>query len=382
MSTNSNKIIGLSNPLTVVQVLPALQAGGVELSTLEVAAELVRKGHRSIVISAGGRMVADLVAGGSEHIEWPIGRKSPWTLRLVPRLRRFLRERQPDILHAHSRLPAWVAYLAWRGMDRNARPRFLTTVHGIYRAGRYSAIMARGERVIAVSQAVKNYLLAHYRFVPPETITVIHGGIDPAHFPYGFRPGAEWLAAWRSSQPQLAGKKILTLPGRLTRLKGHQDFIRLIGDLTARGLPVHGLAVGDISPKKTNYFKELIKSIQDAGLDKDISFLGHRQDVREIMAVSDLVLSLSHQPEAWGRTVIEPLSMGKPVLCYDHGGVTEILRASGFSGGVPSGDLAALTEKAASLLENPVQIAPWPIFRLQDMLDKTLALYGELKRTA
>jgi glycosyltransferase involved in cell wall biosynthesis len=363
-----------------VQVLPALQAGGVERGTLEVAAELVRHGHQSIVISGGGRMVTDLVAGGSEHIEWPIGRKSPWTLRLVPRLRAFLRERQPDILHARSRLPAWVAYLAWRGMDAATRPRFVTTVHGIYRTGFYSSVMMRSERVIAVSEAVKNYILANYSFVRPETITVIHRGIDPAQFPHGFQPSAEWLVEWRKTQPQLAGKKILTLPARLTRLKGHEDFIALIGALKAQGLPVHGLAVGDLSQKKIKYFKELQNSILTAGLKDDISFLGHRQDVREIMAVSDLVLSLSLQPEACPRTVIEPLSMGKPVLCYDHGGVTEILKAAQFDGGVPLGDLAALAEKAKSLLEKPAAVAPWPIFRLQDMLDKTLTLYGELKR--
>jgi hypothetical protein len=118
--------------LTVLQVLPALDGGGVERGTLEVAAALTQQGHRSLVISAGGRLVARLEAAGSRHIDWPIGAKSILTLRWVRRLRQLLLEESVDILHARSRLPAWVAWLAWRGLSPDRRPRFLTTVHGLY----------------------------------------------------------------------------------------------------------------------------------------------------------------------------------------------------------------------------------------------------------
>ena len=130
--------------LTVVQVLPALEGGGVERGTLEVARELVRHGHGSLVISAGGRMVAELEREGSEHITWTIGAKSLLTLRYVSKLRDLLVERRVDILHARSRLPAWIAWLAWRGMDPATRPHFVTTVHGLYSVNRYSAVMRRG----------------------------------------------------------------------------------------------------------------------------------------------------------------------------------------------------------------------------------------------
>ena len=92
-------------PLTVLQLLPALESGGVERGTLELGAGLVRAGHRSLVISAGGQLVSRLTGQGSEHIEWPIGKKSLWTLRLVRRLRRLLRDNRVDILHARSRFP-------------------------------------------------------------------------------------------------------------------------------------------------------------------------------------------------------------------------------------------------------------------------------------
>ncbi|MCB1818768.1 MAG: glycosyltransferase, partial [Gammaproteobacteria bacterium] len=148
--------------LTVLQALPALQSGGVERGTLEVAHHLVSRGHRSLVVSAGGGMVDRLTQEGSGHLTLPIGRKSLLTLRLVPALRRYLREQRVDVLHIRSRMPGWVAYLAWRGMDPATRPRLVSTVHGMYSVNAYSAVMTRGERVIAVSDTVRDYIAANY----------------------------------------------------------------------------------------------------------------------------------------------------------------------------------------------------------------------------
>ena len=134
--------------LTVLQVLPSLEGGGVERGTLEVAAELVRRGHRSLVISSGGRLVAALEQEGSRHFSWPLGRKSLITLGYILPLRRFMAEQRVDIVHVRSRMPAWVVWLAWRGMDPASRPRLVTTVHGLYSVSRYSAVMTWGERVI------------------------------------------------------------------------------------------------------------------------------------------------------------------------------------------------------------------------------------------
>src|SRR5574340_562156 len=152
--------------LTVLQLLPALESGGVERGTLEVADALVQRGHRALIMSGGGRLVAPLTKLGAEHYTWPIGVKSPRTLLLVHKLRRFLIEQQVDIVHARSRVPAWIAYLAWRGMEPAMRPRFVTTLHGMYGVNRYSRIMTRGEAVIAVSDTVREYILQNYPDTP------------------------------------------------------------------------------------------------------------------------------------------------------------------------------------------------------------------------
>jgi len=364
--------------LTVVQVLPALEGGGVERGTLEVARELVRRGHSSIVISAGGRMVAELEREGSEHITWTIGAKSLLTLRYVSKLRDLLVERRVDILHARSRLPAWIAWLAWRGMDPATRPHFVTTVHGLYSVNRYSAVMTRGERVIAVSDTVKDYISANYPSVDPACITVIYRGIDPEEFPFGYQPAAHWLAQWYAQYPQLKGKYVITIPGRLTRLKGHEDFIELMARLKSAGLDVHGLIVGGEDPRRRAYAAELHRAVAVRGLGDHITFTGQRDDMREIYAASNLVLSLSTQPESFGRTVLESISIGVPVLCYDHGGVGEICRAMFPAGLVPMGNIDEMAARVERFFGKTPDVPPAQPFLLRNMLERTMALYQEL----
>jgi glycosyltransferase involved in cell wall biosynthesis len=368
--------------LTVAQVLPSLHSGGVERGTLEVARALIAAGCRSVVLSAGGRLVETLVADGSEHVTMALGRKSPLTLLQVPVLRRWLREHPVDILHARSRLPAWIAWLAWRGLPPGQRPRFVTTVHGLYSVNRYSAIMTRGERVIAVSDTARRYLLEHYPGVDPARVVTIRRGVDRAEFPYGFRPDAGWLREWQAHYPQLAGRRVLCLPGRLTRLKGHEEFIDLVATLVAEGRNVHGLVVGDLDPGRQRYIEELRQRAQDQGMMERITFTGQRADMKEIYAMSDLVLSLSSRPESFGRTVLEALVLGVPVLGYDHGGVGEILATLYPSGRVPRGDTAALLQCARQLLDAPPAVVRSDAYSLSTMLEQTLALYRELAGSA
>lgn len=367
--------------LSVAQVLPALHGGGVERGTLEIARALAQRGHRSIVISAGGRLVPELLSAGGEHLTWPLGVKSPLTLRWVWPLRRWLAEQRIDILHARSRFPAWIAWLAWRGMQPANRPRWVTTVHGLYSVSRYSAIMTSGERVIAVSETIRDYLQRSYPELPAERIRLIPRGVDPVEFPCGYRPSPEWLAEWRQHYPQLCDVPVLTLPGRLSRLKGHEDFIELIARLRAQGLPVYGLIVGGVEPKRQRYADQLRRLVQEKGLSEVVLFTGHRADMREIYAVSTVVLSPSMKPESFGRTVLEALSLGVPVIGYDHGGVGEILRRLYPAGLTPLGDVEQLTERVKAVLTAAPPVPAEPAFPRQRMLNDTLALYAELRES-
>lgn len=363
--------------LTVVQVLPALEMGGVERGTLEVARRLVREGHRSIVISAGGRLVEQLQAEGSAHLTWDVGAKRLATLRWIPRVRRFLRETRPDVLHLRSRLPAWIAYRAWQGVPPAERPALVTTVHGFYTPGWYSSVMVRGERIIAISAAVRAHVLQHYPWVDAARIRVIHRGVDPDAYPFGYTPAAAWLEDWRARHPQLRDKYVLTLPARLSRWKGQEDFIDIIAALRRRGVPAHGLLVGGTHPRKRHYETELRARIEALGLNAAVTLLGHRNDLREIMAVSSVVLSLSRDPEAFGRVSLEALSLGRPVLAYDHGGVGEQLAEILPEGRVPVGDQDGVVERLLAWYGTPPQVPARQPFTLERMLTATLEVYRD-----
>ena len=368
--------------LTVVQLLPALNAGGVERSTLEIGAALVAAGHRSVVVSAGGRQVEWLVAQGSEHVALDIGRKSVFALRHVSALRRLFAELAPDIVHARSRLPAWLGWRALRGLAAakppGSRPHFVTTVHGLNSPGWYSAVMTRGERVICVSNTVRDHVLLHYPHIEPARLTVIPRGVDTTEFPFGYAPDDAWRAGFDASFPQLAGGLLLTLPGRGTRLKGHADAIELLAGLVARGLDCRLLLLGAEEPGREAYLRELRALAQQRGVAERMVISPPRDDVREIYAVSNLVLQLSTRPEAFGRTVIEAIALCRPVLGYAHGGVGELLAELYPDGRVPPGDITRLIERAAELLRLAPPIAPLRRFRLADMQAATLDLYAQV----
>jgi len=368
----------IKKSLTVLQVLPALQGGGVERGTLEVAVELVRRGHRSLVVSAGGRLLPQLLAGGSEHISCPLGRKSLSSLRHIPRLRSLLKSANVDIVHARSRLPAWMTWLAWSSMAATTRPRFITTIHGLYSVNAYSAIMMKGERVIAVSDVARDYVLKHYPAIDPARLSVIYRGVDTAFYPRGFTPREAWLADWHRRYPQLQGRYVITLPGRVGPRKGVFEFIELIAGLKQAGHDVHGLVVGEIAKRDRNLASRLNMAAKAAGIANAITFTGFREDVREIVSVSSVVVSLSRYPEAFGRTVNEALSLGIPVAGYDHGGVGEQLARHFPAGLVPFGDQAAITERLASWMAAPPGMAEVQPYTLDDMLNKTINLYQQV----
>ena len=361
--------------MKVIQILPELNAGGVERGTVEVSKYLTQLGHDSIVISNGGRLVEQLEKEGGCHIQLPVHKKSLFSLRQVKALRKLFLEEKPDVIHLRSRLPAWLAWLAWRKLDLKQRPRLVTTVHGFYSVNIYSAIMTKGERVICVSEGVKEYVLKNYPNVDADRLVVIHRGVDPDAFPRGYRPPDDWLIKWQNDYPQLAGKYVITLPGRITRWKGQLDFIAIISKLKEQGLPVYGLIVGEPHPRKQAFMEEVVTAIRDRGLEKNITLVGHRSDLKEIMAVSDVVVSLSSYPEAFGRVTLEALSLGKPVAGYDHGGVHEQLDALFPQGKISVGSRTEMVELLSKWSKAPVYPKAENPFTLDRMLKKTLSVY-------
>lgn len=361
---------------TIVQLLPALHSGGVERSTLEIAAALAAAGHRSLVISAGGRLVPLLEREGSEHIALPVGAKSLRIFATARRLRALLADLKPDLVHVRSRLPAWCLRLALRGLE--SPPHVVSTVHGLNSPGRYSGVMTRAERIICVSDTVRAHVLRHWPDTDPARLRVIERGIDPAQFPRGHQAPEAWRQRLHGEHPELRGGRLLLLPGRGTRLKGHAEAVRLLAALRAAGEDVRLWLLGADEPGRERYLGEIDALARQLGVRSALAISKPRQDVREAYAAADLVLQLSGKPEAFGRTVLEALSVGRPVLGWDHGGVGELLRALYPAGAVPPGDAGALAGTARRLLADP---APMPVTipqTLAAMQAATLKVYDEL----
>ena len=369
----------------VLQVLPRLVSGGVERGTADIAAAVAGAGWRSLVASAGGPMVRLIDRAGARHITLPLDSKNPFVMRAnVHRLARLIREHGVDIVHARSRAPAWSAEAAARLEGAH----FVTTVHGTYSIRsvlkrHYNKVMTRGERVIAISNFIASQIQETYH-VAPEKIRVIHRGVDLAEFD-PLRVTDERMIHFAGRWRLPDGMKIILLPGRLSRWKGQRVLIEALKRLGRRDVSCLLLGAGQ---GHGAYQRRIEAQIKRARLQDVVRILDHCPDMAAAYKLSDVVVSASTRPEAFGRVVAEAQAMGRPVIATDHGGTLETVIRDETGWLVPPGDpdaLAAALDKALSLdgaaRERLAQRAMAHIrqhFTNDEMCQKTLAVYAEV----
>jgi glycosyltransferase involved in cell wall biosynthesis len=362
----------------LVQVLVSLNLGGSEFVAVELSEFALAAGHRVTVIAEDGPLGDRLRLSGARHLAWPLGRKRPATLREVSRLRRWLEAEGPDLVHAHSRLPAWVCRWALRGLPAKRRPAFVTSMHGHYSVSRYSAVMAGGDRVIAVSGAVRAYILRSYPGTDLARVVTVPGGVSRDTFRHGYRPPPDWFHRVHREFPRLRDRRWLCLPGRLSRYKGHVDFIELLAKLRLVHPDVHGVIVGQAA--SGTRFRDALEGLAARhGLVEALTFTGPRLDMRDWLSASAIVYSLcADPPEAFGRTVPEALHLGVPVIGWNHGGVQETLATLFPQGAVAPGDRQALLRRSLAFLERPPVVPPSTAYGLRESMRRTLAVYEDL----
>ncbi len=359
----------MNRKLKILQIVPELNAGGVERGTLELARFLVNMQHESVVLSNGGRMQKKLEIEGSKHIKLPVHRKHILSFAYIFHLRNLLLRESFDIVHLRSRMPAWISYAAWKMLPRNKRPKLVTTFHGFYSVNSYSGIMTKAQGIICVSNSVKKYVLKNYFINKNKPLKVIHRGVDPNYFIYNYKAPENWLCEWNKEFKSLKEKFIITLPGRLTKWKGHQDLLEIVYYLKKDGIPVHTLFIGDVNQRKVHYYKRLKRNISKLNLEDDVTILKHRDDLREIMSISDLVVSCSTDPEAFGRVSLEALTLGIPVIAYEHGGVKEQLGELFPYGAIEANKKSSMRLKIKEFYT--LKEKPKPVKNTQFTLDKT-----------
>ena len=368
--------------LSVAQLLPDLDGGGVERGTLELGKFLSENNHRSFVISAGGRLVEQLVAEGSRHIPWAIGTKTPAVIKYFMPLRNFLLTEEIDILHLRSRMPAWLGFFVWKTLPKKKRPILITTFHGFYSVNRYSAIMTKGMGKIAVSKGIENHIKEKYGV--KEGITLIYRGVDKNIFdPQAV--SAERIEKFRKKWQVREGVPLIMLPGRLTPWKGQDIFIEALALLD--DVEFQAFIVGDT--EESPYFtRELELLISKHALDGKVTMAGHCEDMPAALLLADIVVSASsREPEAFGRTTIEAMAMGKAVVATAHGGSLETVTPNLTGWLVKPGNAQSLADGLRGALSSKDRLLSFGRagqemvnrnFTTYSMCEKTISLYKEL----
>ena len=331
-------------------MVPSLVSGGVERGTVEVGSALVAAGWKSYVASAGGPMERELARAGVEHIRLPLTAKNPLAIRRnAAALADIIRRYKIDIVHARSRAPAWSA---WRAAKKTQR-RFVTTFHNVYGDKGalkhwYNSVMARGQRVIAISDFVAEHVASDYG-VGPERLRTIPRGVDLHLFDPGRVNGdrvADLAAKWRVPD----GFAVVMLPGRLTRWKGGLDLIEAVAKLGRHD--VCCLLVG--AEQRAGFRKELEAAIVKHDLIGQFRIVEDCRDIAAAYVLADVVVSASTDPEGFGRTIVEAQAMGRPVIATDHGGARETIVPGNTGWLVPPGDTIAL----ATAIDHALRLDP------------------------
>ena len=296
--------------MNILQILPELESGGVERGTVDLAAALVKGGYKSFVVSAGGRLVRDLEATNSWHYKLPVHRKSLFSIIwCVGKLKSIIKKEKIDIVHARSRVPAWIAFFA----VMFTQAELITTCHGYYSKHFFSSVMGWGSRVIVISQIIGRHMIDNFG-VRKEKIRLIYRGVDLNEFKFEKR---EIMSPKR--------KPTIGIIGRITPLKGHVHFIKALPGILSEFPQAKALIIGEAPQNKSQYLKELKMLVNDLSLTGKVEFLGNVKDVSGILKKLDLLVLATTTQEAFGRVVIEAGAVGIPVVATKVGGVVEII---------------------------------------------------------
>jgi len=369
----------------ILQVLPALETGGVERGTVEITAAIARAGGTPLVASAGGRLAASVERAGGRNILLPLVGRSPWQIwRNAAKLTDIIRRENVALVHARSRGPAWSAWIACQ----RTGAKFVTTYHGAYNEDlpykrHYNAVMAKGEIVIAISHFIADLVQTRHG-VEPARIRIIPRGVDPAIFDPA-KVTTERLIGLARKWRLPDGAPTIMLPGRLTRWKGQNLLVAALAKMKRRDAVV--MLVG-ADQGRDRFAREISAEAARLGVADRVRMLGQCDDMPVAYMLADVVVNASTDPEAFGRVVIEGQSMARPVIAANHGGAAETITHDVTGWHVPPGDADALaaaldfvlslSQDARAELGAVARANVAEHYTVKAMQDATIAVYSEL----
>lgn len=383
------------DPITVLIVVPTLDVGAADVGAVELVRILKGAGHRAIVVSRAGRLVADVTAAGGEFVPLNVASKNPIVmLRSAVALIRLARDCKCSIIHALGRSGAWSAYIA-------ARLRGIPFVTSWYKGFReqnilkrlYNGIMARGDRVIAVSEQIAQLVNDRYG-TPWERIAVVPCSIDFEHFdPANVTP--ERVAAVRHAWGVKHDTKLILIVGRILRRKGHHVAVRAVKRLQDMGLKNFLCVFVGEDRGRTHYTGELWDLVLATGTMDVIRMAAPVRDMPAAFAAASVVVSAAVQPEGVQRSILEAQAMARPVIVSDLGAGPDVVltapavpesRITGLR--FHSGDETALAASLLRLFSMPepsrnaigIRGREWVLghFSTAVSTEQMLRLYGEI----
>lgn len=314
--------------MNILQILPELNVGGVETGTLDLAKYLVRLNHKAVVVSAGGTLVKELESIGARHYQLNVHKKSFFSmLKMIPLLAEIIKKEEIDIVHARSRVPAWIAFFACRRTGCV----FITTCHGYYSTHLFSRIMGWAKRVIVLSNVIGRHMIEDLG-LPHERVRLIPRSVDLERFAY--------------MDPEKKRKEVFNVGiiGRITPIKGHAHFIKAMAKV-ARVVPQLKIwIIGDAPGSKQLYKEEIQLLVRRLGLWHCTEFLGNQRDIPEILSHLDLLVLATVTHEAFGRVIVEAQACGVPVVATRVGGVVDIITHEKNGLLVPPADPASMAD--------------------------------------
>lgn len=356
--------------MKILHLIPALETGGVETGTIDLALSLKRSGQTVVVISNGGRLVEDLENNNILHIKLPVHKKSPLALLLTMRVASLIKTQRIDIVHASSRVPAWIGFLACK---LTGTP-FVTSCHGFYSRHLFSYVMGWGKLVMVISKSVEKRMAEDFK-VPKEKIRLVYRGVDLTKYQY-------------CPDKYDREKDYFTIIniGRLTPIKGQYEFMKAMKHVINKTERIEIWIVGGLQTGKARYLDMLKDLAKELGIEKHVKFLGARSDIPDLLKKADCLVLSTEVPEGFGRTVIEAGAIGTAVCASEVGGIKEIID-NGVSGLLfPPGDETGMSEAVLRMLDDVelrkrcarnLRKKVEQFFTLEKMAKATLSVYKE-----
>lgn len=374
--------------MKVMRLLSSLKHDESERGIFHLGRALVKNEHTSIIVSSANEdndLVRRLKRDGNIYHQLHVNKKSWLSLLQVSALRHLIEKYEPDVIHVHSRTPAWILHLALRRARVRRFPKLVSTMYGFYPINKYSQALLNVDTIITVSDSVTQYLKKGLRIedVDPKVITRIYRGIDTRRYPYRHNPSVYWLRHTFAEYPELEHKKWLVFPTVIGNEYGQEWLIDILGNLQEQFPNIHVIIMDEDYKDGDVAHEDFRQRTNSLGLAERITYVGSkRNDMREWLSAANIVMALANEPESIGINALQAIHLGTPVIGWDQAAFSEILQPLYPQGLVKKYNANALCKAVRNQLESVTRPEMTNKFTMLEMIEKTLEVYQSLHDAA